>query len=52
MSEASKVANRIDVDPISVVVYGLSAILTIATLKVIALRFHGHPVAQAFLLVV
>ena len=41
---------RVNVDTASVVVYGLSAILIISTVKLVALRFHGHPMAQAALL--
>ena len=41
---------HVSVDPVSVVVIGLSASLFIATVKLIALRFHGHPMAQATLL--
>ena len=41
---------QVNVDPVSVVVYGLSAILFISTAKLVALRYHGHPMAQAVLL--
>ena len=41
---------RVNIDPISFAVYGLSAVLFISTAKLVALRFHGHPMAQAVLL--
>jgi hypothetical protein len=41
---------RVNVDPISFLVYGLSAVLFISTAKLVALRFHGHPLSQATLL--
>lgn len=41
---------HVSVDPVSVVVVGLSASLFIATAKLVALRFHGHPLAQAVLI--
>jgi hypothetical protein len=36
------------VDAVTVLASGASAILVIATFKVLALRFHQHPLAQAF----
>lgn len=36
------------VDALTVLASGFSAILVIGTLKVLALRFHQHPVAQGF----
>lgn len=41
---------HVSVDPISVVVIGLSACLFIATAKLAAMRWHGHPLSQAVLL--
>jgi hypothetical protein len=42
----------VNVDPIGVIVTTLSAVLGIATLRLVAYRYHGHPLAQAFLLIV
>ncbi|MGB6500092.1 MAG: hypothetical protein WBG19_01630 [Thermoplasmata archaeon] len=41
---------HVSVDPISVVVIGLSAVLFISTAKLAAMRWHGHPLSQAVLL--
>lgn len=41
---------RVNIDPISFLVYGLSATLFISTAKLVALKYHGHPLAQATLL--
>jgi len=38
-----------NVDAISVFTTGLSAIVVLGTFKVLAIRFHGHPLAQAYL---
>lgn len=40
---------EVRVDPLSAIVTGLEVIVILGTLKVLALRFHGHPVAQAYL---
>jgi hypothetical protein len=48
---ASKVAPpHVSVDPVSVVVITLSAVMGIATIKLLAYRYHGHPLSQAVLL--
>ena len=39
----------VKVDAINVLVTGLSAIVVLGTLKVVAIRFHGHKLAQAYL---
>ncbi|MDE1822607.1 MAG: hypothetical protein KGI98_17360 [Euryarchaeota archaeon] len=43
-------ANRpaVRVDAVTVLAAGLSAILVIGTGKILALRFHQHPIAQGF----
>jgi hypothetical protein len=43
-------APHVQIDPISFLVYGFSAALFISTAKLVALKFHGHPLAQATLL--
>lgn len=40
---------EVKVDALNVIVSGLSAIVILGTLKVVAIRFHGHPMAQAYL---
>jgi hypothetical protein len=40
---------EVKVDALNVVVSGLSAIVILGTLKVVAIRFHGHKLAQAYL---
>lgn len=37
------------IDALDFVVTGLEAVLFIGVIKVIAYRFHGHPLAQAVL---
>jgi hypothetical protein len=39
----------IRIDAIDAIVTALEVIVVIGTLKVVAYRYHGHPVAQAFL---
>lgn len=41
---------QVNVDPVSFLVYGLSAVLFISTAKLVAFRYHGHPLAQATLI--
>lgn len=41
---------HVSVDPVGVVVAGVSAVLTISVLKLWAYKYHGHPLAQAILL--
>ena len=41
-------APGIRIDAVTIVVAGLSAILIIGTGKVLALRFHEHPIAQGY----
>ena len=40
----------VSVDPVGVVIAGLSAVLFISTIKLVAYKFHGHPMSQAILL--
>ncbi len=40
---------EVKVDAMNVIVSGLSAIVVLGTLKVVAIRFHGHKMAQAYL---
>jgi len=47
---AKMTAPNVSIDPVSVVVIGLSASLFIATAKLAALRYHGHPLSQAVLI--
>lgn len=47
---AKMTAPSVSIDPVSVVVIGLSASLFISTVKLLALRYHGHPMSQAVLL--
>ena len=42
----------VGIDPVSGILIGLWAVGIIATGKLIAYKYHGHPLAQAFLLVV
>ncbi len=44
----AKASTTVRVDAITVLASGLSAIVVIGTLKVLALKFHQHPVAQGF----
>lgn len=44
----AKASTIVRVDAITVLASGLSAIVVIGTLKVLALKFHQHPVAQGF----
>ena len=39
----------IRVDAVSLVVTTLEVVVGIGTLKVLAYKYHGHPLAQAFL---
>lgn len=39
----------IRIDAVDAVVTALEVIVVIGTLKVVAYRYHGHPLAQAFL---
>lgn len=41
---------HVSVDPVSVVVITLSAVLGISTIKLLAYKYHGHPLSQAVLL--
>lgn len=43
-------APHVSVDVVTITVAGLSAVLFISTIKLVALRFHGHPLSQATLL--
>lgn len=43
---------EIRIDAIHAIVTALEVIVVLGTLKVIAYRYHGNPLAQAFLLVV
>jgi hypothetical protein len=38
------------VDVVSVAVYTLSAVLGISVMKLVAYKYHGHPLSQAVLL--
>lgn len=42
----------IRIDAIHAIVTALEVIVVIGTLKVVAYRYHGNPLAQAFLLLV
>jgi hypothetical protein len=42
-------APNVHVDALSVLTAGLSAVVVLGTFKVLALKYHGHPMAQAFL---
>ena len=46
---ASSKLPPIRVDAVDLVVTGLEVIVFIGTLKVLAYRFHGNPISQAFL---
>lgn len=37
------------VDVVSAIVTALEVIVVMGTVKVLALRYHGHPLAQAYL---
>lgn len=39
----------IRIDAVSAVVTALEVIVVMGTIKVLAYRFHGHPLAQAYL---
>lgn len=39
---------EVRIDAVTVLASGLSAIVVIGTLKVLSLKFHKHPIAQAF----
>jgi hypothetical protein len=39
----------IRIDAISAIVTALEVIVVMGTIKVIAYRYHGHPLAQAYL---
>lgn len=41
-------APAIRIDAVTILAAGLSAILIIGTGKVLALRFHEHPIAQGY----
>lgn len=41
---------HVSVDPVGVVIAGLSAIVVISTVKLLAYKYHGHPLSQAVLL--
>lgn len=43
---------EIRIDAIHAIVTALEVIVVLGTLKVIAYRFHGNPLSQAFLLIV
>lgn len=42
----------IRIDAVHAIVTALEVIVVIGTLKVVAYRYHGNPLAQAFLLLV
>lgn len=42
----------IRIDAVHAIVTALEVVVVIGTLKVIAYRYHGNPLAQAFLLLV
>lgn len=42
----------IRIDAVHAVVTALEVIVVIGTLKVLAYRYHGNPISQAFLLIV
>lgn len=42
----------IRIDAVHAIVTALEVIVVLGTLKVVAYRFHGNPLAQAFLLIV
>ncbi len=42
----------IRIDAVHAIVTALEVIVVIGTLKVVAYRFHGNPLSQAFLLLV
>lgn len=44
----AKTVTAVRVDAITVLASGLSAMVVIGTFKVLALRFHQHPIAQGF----
>lgn len=37
------------VDAMSAIVTALEVIVVLGTLKLVAIRFHGHPLAQAYM---
>ena len=41
-------SSPVRIDAVTILAAGLSAILVIGTLKVLALRNHDHPIAQGF----
>ena len=42
----------IRIDAVHAIVTALEVIVVLGTLKVVAYRYHGNPLAQAFLLIV
>jgi hypothetical protein len=49
---ASEGIPPIRIDAVHAIVTALEVIVVLGTLKVVAYRFHGNPLAQAFLLIV
>lgn len=43
---------RIRVDALGAIVTSLEVIVVLGTLKVLALKYHGHPLAQAYLVLI